>query len=192
MGAVPGTNISTYFGTGNANNDIYYYGLADNAWYDGTPTLPAKYSNYTFSVSVQKAKLKIIRTVGSSSFDMTGQTTNVIVGEQIALSCQFDDGTIAPITNFQWTVPGTFISNYVANSTSGTVYPLTNSAAFTNSGITYYWVDGSGESLLEVQCTVIAKGVTMTAKAKFNVVRPAPAFTATINDVVSLTCISHR
>ncbi len=138
------------------------------------------------------AYLQITRVGGGGTNNITGQTNTVIVGEQVALTCQFVDpatglpSSIAPITNYQWSIPGTYVSNYVTTVTNGTVYYLTNASDFTNSSITYYWVEGSGGSPLEVQCTAIAQGVTMTAKAKFNVTRPTASLTASITGAIAL------
>jgi hypothetical protein len=157
----------------------------DNDWRD--PTVRAQnvghggQTNYTFGVEVEKAYLTITR----GGVAITGQTNTVIVGEQVALSCVLSPG-LAPITSFQWTIPGTYISNYVTSATLGKVYPLTNASDFTNSTITYYWVQGSGGSSLEVQCTAIVKGVTLTAKAKFNVIRPTASLTASITGAIAL------
>lgn len=140
-----------------------YRSGADNQTYDATVAAHQNgYSNYTFSAIASTAHLQIWR--GS---DITDQTNTVIVGEQIALTCRFDDQDIAPITNFQWTVPGNTISNWDG---SGTASILLTDYAKTNSAIYYHWVQAG--TLLEVQCTAIAKGVSLTAKTKFNVLAP--------------------
>jgi hypothetical protein len=168
------------------SNGSVYFRDADHQYGEATVTAPG-FSNYTFDVTMDKAKLALTR----GGADITGQTNTVIVGEQIALTCKFlnmagADSSIAPITNFQWSIPGTYISNYVTTVSTGTVYYLTNVSDFKNASITYYWVQGSGGSPLEVQCTAIAKGVTMTAKAKFNVIRPSVDWNSTFTAQVAV------
>jgi len=52
--------------------------------------------------------------------DITGSTTDVVVGEQINLSMQvLPAGTSA--SNIQWSVPGNPAANYVANNSTGAV-----------------------------------------------------------------------
>ena len=72
---------------------------------------------------------------------ITNSTRNVIVGQQINLGIQVAPTTVM-ITGQRWTVPGSPIANYVAGSTSGLVYQLTN---FTSNALTFYWYKG-GES----------------------------------------------
>ncbi len=122
MSPIPATNLtigSTSYGRADSNGDIYVPG-EDNKWYDGTVFADqTRYSNYTFALTPASAYLQIARTGGSGTNLIAGQTNTVIVGEQIALTCQFVDPatglpySIAPITNFQWTVPGRTISNYI-------------------------------------------------------------------------------
>jgi hypothetical protein len=96
---------------------------------------------------------------------------------------------LAPITNFQWTVPGNRVKDFYVSSdalhTNGWPVALTNSDLATNS-VVFHWVDGSGGSLLEVQCTAQVKGETLTAKTKFNVIRPSANWNARIQDLVAV------
>ncbi len=169
---IPATNLaigSTSYGRADSSGDIYIQG-ADNAWYDGTVYADqTRYSNYTYAMTPASAYLQITR----GTNNLAGQTNTVIVGEQIALTCQFVDpatglpSSIAPITNFQWTVPGNPISRFTNSSTHGEAFALTN---MTNSSVTFYWVEGG--TTVDVECNVIVKGVAMSAKTKF-IVRPA-------------------
>ncbi len=170
---IPATNLtigSTSYGRADSNGDIYVPG-EDNKWYDGTVFADqTRYSNYTFALTPQSAYLQITR----GTNNLAGQTNTVIVGEQVALTCQFVDpatglpSSIAPITNFQWTVPGNVISNWDG---SGSASLLLTNVPKTNSTIYFYWYQPATD--LEVQCTAIAKGVTMTAKTNFKVLAPS-------------------
>jgi hypothetical protein len=148
-----------------------YHALADNFSYDCTVFGQQNgVTNYSYGfTSVEKARLQIRR----GGADVTDKTNTVIVGEQMALTCQFIglDGlpsSIAPITNFQWTIAGNIVSNYVPSTPTllhdGTTVVKTNASTF------FHWSQlGSG---LVVQCTAIAKGVTMVVKTTFDVMAP--------------------
>jgi hypothetical protein len=189
--AIPPTNVTMWSGAYekrcDSNGNVYISG-ADNNWYTCTPQAhQAGYSNYTFTVVPAVAYLAITR----GTNNVAGQTNTVIVGEQITLTAKFvdaagNDYNIAPITNFQWSIPGNYISNFVGTATNSIMYALTNAADFTNSSVKFAWVDGSGGALFEVQCTAIVKGVTVTAKTKFNVIRPSVDWIGTITGNVGI------
>jgi hypothetical protein len=165
---------------------------ADNDWYDCTVGTEGDYADFTFNVEPSKAKLAITR----GGVNITDQTNTVIVGEQIALTCQFLDMAdqpfnIAPITNFQWTIPGDIFSNYVADANSATFYGLTNAADFTNSTMKFFWKNGTGSSLLEVQCTAIAKGISMTTKTRFKVLRPDFQITSLVEGAIEVNSTNY-
>ncbi len=185
LGTAPIPKTSLMVAGNTCDNNGYVYTLAaDNDWYDATVHAEqAGYSNYTFNVEVYKAKLILSRAgVG----DVTGQTNTVIVGEQIALTCQFvnmdgESTTIAPITNFQWTVPGSTVSNYIWDATPSVLHSNLN---LTNASTYFYWYRPA--SNLTVQCSIVAKGVTMTAKTTFNVLAPTYTWTACPSNTISM------
>jgi hypothetical protein len=154
-----------------ANGDVYLV-AADNQTLAATPQPdnPGIPAHYGFEVTPSKARLNMLVSLSPGSANITDQTNKTYVGERLALSCVLSP-QIATITNYQWSIPGTYVSNYVVTQTNATVYPLT-SAGLTNSGLTFSWTDGSGGSLLEVRCTVVVQGVTMSATSKFEVVKP--------------------
>jgi hypothetical protein len=78
-------------------------------------------------------------------------TNTVVSGQKIDLLCLAADTNVA-ITDYQWTIPGFAISNFVADATSGIVYSNFPTA---NSNVTYYWVDGG---LRQVECLVTVGG----------------------------------
>jgi hypothetical protein len=83
-----------------------------------------------------------------------------------------------PLTNFQWTIPGYAISNYVANDGSGIVY--TNFSTV-NSNVVFYWVDGvtnlADATNRVVQISATVNGKTVTGQATFKVVKPMVSVT---------------
>jgi hypothetical protein len=109
--------------------------------------------------------------------DVTNQTRDVIVGQQISLSLQVLPST-SSATNIQWTVPGNRIANYVATSANGSVTPLSN---LQSAQLSFYWVDGANGR----QVTVTGKvaGVTFNKTTTFNVKRPTASVTTTTDDV---------
>lgn len=123
---------------------------------------------------VQVYEMKILR----DATDITNTTTNVIVGQQIALVMQvLPEDDLA--SGIQWAVPGTRVQNYVANSTTGTVTPLTN---LSDATVTYYWVDGADGRQVTLTLTVFGTQVTRTAT--FNVKRPTASITTATGNVV--------
>ncbi len=189
---IPATNLtigSTSYGRADSSGDIYTQG-EDNKWYDGTVYADqTRYSNYTYALTPQSAYLQIARTGGSGTNLVAGQTNTVIVGEQMALTCLFVDpatglpSSIAPITNFQWTVPGNYVGDYQANNSTGKVV----SFVATNAAATFHWLRGSGGSDFLVQCTAVAKGVTLSASTRFVVRGVDASLIAQVTDVVHVT-----
>ncbi|NOS70228.1 MAG: hypothetical protein HOP33_09885 [Verrucomicrobia bacterium] len=113
--------------------------------------------------------------------DITDSVTNVVVGQKINLTCYFPGSLpsdFPAITNWEWTIPGYAISNYVADVNSGTVYP---NFSTTKSNTSFYWVSGGSK---EVKCTLKLGGQEITAKTTIKVTRPLPTFNAEIRDQV--------
>jgi hypothetical protein len=88
------------------------------------------------------------------------------------LLCQLNT-TNFTATNFQWTVPGYAISNYLvaADSNSAVLY---TSFPTNSTNAVFYWVDGATNRI--VQCTATIQGKQVTAQATFDVLRPMPSF----------------
>jgi len=123
-------------------------------------------------MTVSEVKLKIID--ANTGVDLTDQTTNVIVVQQMNLQCQLS----VPIpnetpANFQWTVPGITFSNYSANDSSGKLYM---DFPTKNSNVVFYWISGG---IKQVQCSATFNGQIHTAQATFNVSRPMAQITTT-------------
>lgn len=112
--------------------------------------------------------------------DITGTTTNVVVGEKVNLSLQFLPSSIS-VSNIQWTVPGTAVANYVAGNSAGTVTALSNSN-LQSSSLTFYWGNAANGRAVSVSGKVTGTaytgtvdGVTFSRGATFNVTAPSPA-----------------
>ena len=138
---------------------------------DVTPvaTQVSNYWDYTFYVQATNVTLQIVDS--NTGNILSGQTNTVIVGQQMNLTCQLSATNAwlknSMLTNFQWTVPGLTFSNWLNNPESAilyTNYPLTNS------GVTFYWIDGA--SSRTVQCSAMINGATVTGQATFNILRP--------------------
>src|ERR1043166_1218219 len=174
--------------SGQCNSEGNRYRLAtDNDWYDCTVTAEGDYADFNFNVEPAKAKLAITR----GGANITDQTNTVIVGEQIALTCQFLDMAdqpfnIATITNFQWTVGGQTVSNYIPSTPASVLNETLNT---TNSSITFYWWRPTNN--VEVQCAAIAKGISMTAKAKFDVRAPTYSLSICSSNSIAVDANYH-
>lgn len=124
-------------------------------------------TNYSFDVQAEGVTLRIF----SGTNDVTDQTNTVIVGQQINLHCALSLTNVA-LTNFQWTVPGYAISNYVADSSSGIVY---SNFPTVLSNVVFYWVDGANNRVIE--CSAMVGGQKIVANMTFNVLRPTASLT---------------
>jgi hypothetical protein len=135
---------------------------------------------YNATVQAQDVPIKIVD--ANSGADLTLQTNSVIVGQQMNLQCRLSITNSFmknfPLANFQWTIPGYAISNYVANDNSGVVY--TNFSTV-NSNVVFYWVDGANNRT--IQCSATINGKTITGQATFNVLRPTAKITTQTGSV---------
>ena len=127
---------------------------------------------YSINVQPEDVSLKILD--NQTGADLTGQTKNVSVGQQIDLRCALPLTNVIP-TNYLWTIPGWTISNYVASLAAGTVY---SNYPTTNSNVLFYWVDGAVNR--KVQCSVTAGGQIFSANAFFNIQSPNVQMTAQV------------
>ncbi|HTB82834.1 MAG TPA: hypothetical protein VK742_04200 [Candidatus Sulfotelmatobacter sp.] len=93
----------------------------------------------------------------------------VIVGQKMNLVCKTVTTNGPTLNNFQWTVPGFAISNYVVAADGSSAMVVTNFAT-NNANVIFYWVDGASNRVVQVSTTV--NGVKLTTKATFNVIRP--------------------
>jgi hypothetical protein len=154
---------------------------------DVTPVATRLYKNrdYTFNVLAYQMHMQILDADGN---DLTLQTNTVIVGQQMNLTCQmvftnsfFTNNFV--LTNWQWTVPGVAISNYVVAEDSSSAMVVTHFPT-TNASAIFYWVDGASNRV--VQCSATVNGALITGQASFNVVKPTIDFIGITNTVVTL------
>jgi hypothetical protein len=113
---------------------------------------------------------------------VTGQSQDVVVGQQINLSVQIlPSGTST--TKTQWTIPGTTVGGYTiaAQSASATVSPMPD---LTATSITYYWVDGGDGRQVTFSFKVGRK--SFSATTTFNVKRPTSSFSSTSTGAVTI------
>jgi hypothetical protein len=88
------------------------------------------------------------------------------VGQPISLTAVMNESGFTA-SNFNWTVPGNTISNYVYSSIKAEVvtqFPKTNA------GVNFYWIQDSPS--LKVSVTAIVDGRTVEAQTTFEVRRP--------------------
>jgi hypothetical protein len=113
--------------------------------------------------------------------DVTGETTNVWVGQHINPSFQFDSDPPEPVTNYFWTVSGQPVGYFRITFNSGTNVPLTR---LNNSDVSYYWVDAAPSA--PVKCTVKIRGLELTAQTTFNVLKPDADWNGVTNGTVAV------
>ena len=144
---------------------------------DVTPVATQVYKNldYTFDVQAYQLSLKIY---DQNGIDLTLQTNTVIVGQQMNLTCKLsvEDSymTNFVLTNFQWTVPGVAISNYVVAEDTSSAMVVTNFAT-NRVNTVFYWVDGASNRT--VQCSATVNGVPIAGQATLNVLSPTAKIT---------------
>jgi hypothetical protein len=160
----------------NAEAGELYVSVPAGATENITPVAPGA-DNYTFNVQATNVTFHIYD--ANNGTDLTLQTNTVIVGQQMNLYCQLSL-TNETLTNFQWTIPGDAISNFVADDSSGIVY---TNFSMTSSNINFYWVDGATNRT--IQCSAMVNGQTIKAQATFNVLEPTGKIT-TITGTVAL------
>jgi hypothetical protein len=161
----------------NANVGEMYVSMPAGAT-QGLPYSAPGNDFYSIEVGAEDVKVKIID--NQSGVDLTGQTTNVVVGQKVSLRCELSMTNVS-VDSYRWQVPGFAISNYVVDANSGIVY----SNFSTNSSSTaFYWVDGGSK---EVRCTVAVAGKERhPGKAVFNVIRPNIDWIGTITGSVNV------
>lgn len=142
-------------------------------------------------VSITSVTLQIID--ANTGTNLSAQENAVIVGQQMNLTCQLSMTNAvlnnSMLTNFQWTIPGDAISNYVVAADASSAFVATNFPT-TNSNIQFYWVDGANGRA--VQCSATIDGATITGQAVFNVIRPAPQFFAPVVGAIAVDTNYHN
>jgi hypothetical protein len=136
-----------------------------------TPQVPGS-AEHKWSSTSEGLKLKIF--LGASTNDIAGKTNTVIVGQKIELRCELSHTNLA-ITNYQWTIPGFAISNYIPSVNSGIVY---SNFPTGNSNVAFFWVDGGSNR--QLQCSLIVGGQKLSARAVFNIAMPNVQMTAEV------------
>ncbi len=168
----------------NDDGSVWSYALVSGPSGAPVETTPkASVPNISYNgMQVQVVHLSIIDS--NSGVDLTLQTNTVIVGQQMNWYCQLcltNYGlTNPPLSNFQWTVPGYVISNYVVAADASSAVVVTN-FPLNNSNVVFYWVDGASNRT--VQCSAMVNGATVTGQGAFNVLRPTATITATTSSV---------
>ena len=109
--------------------------------------------------------------------DVTNKTTNVIVGQQIALTASISGGV--SISQQNWAIGGTYVGGFTnASGTCPTNPPAptastgtTCSPATTGANVTYYFTD-SGNNVTASYFAVGSDGTNYSAQTSFNIVKP--------------------
>lgn len=126
--------------------------------------------------SAGEVKMRIFD--ASTGVELTDKTNTVMVGQKISLYCSLSAWPGIVVTNFNWNVPGYAISNYVATTNIGLVYPYFPKS---NTNVAFYWADGANGRL--VTCMATVNGKQSVGGTVFNVLRPEATLTADIGTV---------
>ena len=133
----------------------------------------------------QKYKLRINWDNGSG--DITDTNVTAFVGQRITLTCDLvgaPGSSPPPITNYEWTVPGSALTNFYISpdslQTNGYPVPLTEK---TTNTVRFCWVDPGSKS---VRCKVKAISNEWSAQTWFHVKRPNATLTATVQTDVEV------
>ena len=142
------------------------------------------YKNLDYTPAQQITNLVFEIIDANTGTNLSAQTNTVIVGQQMNLTYGFSITnsfmTNFVVTNFQWTVPGFAISNYVVASDSSSAMVVTN-FPMNNAAAKFYWVNGA--SNLVVKCSATANGTPVTGQAVFNVLAPTAKITTSTTSV---------
>jgi YVTN family beta-propeller protein len=108
--------------------------------------------------------------------NITGQTTPVVVGQQIALTGVIPSPQNSCVSSQTWPLPaGTAIANY-SNGAGGppdtTGGKVTNLAAGNTSNYTFYWIAPGNSLQVKYQYTLTNRAQSPAATAFFNVTAP--------------------
>lgn len=164
-----------------------------------TVSFAAAHTNATFNVNVSKIRPQIFLvraryatggdvtetiSVGDVLYStnvVTDATNSITVGEKVTLFCKIADGAGNIVTNptisaWSWTIPGSTVSNYVANNNQGKV---TEAYDKDKENCMFFWKDGTTNSI-RVQCDATVSGATVSTYAWFDVVKPTIAFNVTV------------
>jgi hypothetical protein len=140
--------------------------------------------DYTFDMNVYPMQMQILDGNGD---DLTKQTSIVIVGQQLDLTCNviFNNAgftNTVTVSNYQWTVPGFALTNFYVSTdvTLSNGYPVLLSAT-NNQRVSYFWADGATNRI--VKCTALINGATVAGEAVFDVETPTAKITASTSAV---------
>jgi hypothetical protein len=113
-------------------------------------------------------QVRISQSTGSGTVDITGQTVNVIVGQQINLTGTVGNSPAGvTIQSQSWSVAGNRVAGYTRSDTEASVTVFKDPAT---ANAVFYWIDGGTNS---VTYTVnLSNGNSYSGTAQFTVARP--------------------
>ena len=128
--------------------------------------------------TVTKYKLRIF--MGEQ--DVTDTNTTVVVGQHISLTNRLvgpPGKTPPPMTNYQWTIPGDTVKQYIQimSTETFTIKEDLGPSDRASNSVAYYWINGGTNMAVVSTATVSNK--TLEAKAYFSINRPIGTLTAT-------------
>jgi hypothetical protein len=199
----PGCSTDYYdpFGYGSLDGSLDYGFGSDFFGYQylpgNTPTygpaLISLGSTETYNAAIAAHILRDTNT------DITDQTTNVVVGEDVNLTGQVQPAD-TPAYNFSWFItpysqpyppaadqPPHWIADWKADTSTSTIVYVAktptaaNPSSLTSQNVEFHWVDGGDNR--EVDFSFLYKAKGFTGSTIFNVKRPLASLTAKYGDV---------
>jgi hypothetical protein len=144
--------------------------------FHGPPGGPNNGSN-TAEIQAEPAPIPNIMFQGQN---VTGQTVNVVVGQQIPLTVQINSSL--SVTQPSWTVSGTAIGGYTASKSSASIATPT----FNQTSTTFYWVYSGSQPVTFKYC--LSNNQCNQGTATFTVAGPpAVSVNPTVDDVTIST-----
>jgi len=119
---------------------------------------------------------------GSNGTDITGQTTNVVVGQQIILYGNYTLPSGVSVNSQSWSVPGTTVGGFNTASTNGGP-TATN---FSQQSTTFYWVVAASSQTVTFTLN-LSDNTHPAATTTFNIAAPTSPGVATQLGQVNIT-----
>ncbi len=108
---------------------------------------------------------------GCNGANINGQTTTVVIGQQIALCATGNYAGGVDVTGYSWSIPGVIVAGYAPSSASASV----NTNVVTNQqSTTFYWPFPATSTQTVTLTVYLSNGASPSVTAMFNIGGPSP------------------
>lgn len=154
-------------GSATALNDWTEEGYRDDGIGDCIDEGPV---DYEVAAQVNVTGGPTIMSGGCNGTNVTGQTTSVVIGQQVALCATGTYASGVSVSSYAWSIPGVSVANYSASVAAGT---LTTYVPTNQSTVTFYWPYTATNQVVTLTVT-LSNGIATSASATFNISGPNP------------------